>query len=127
MSLTCVLVRPARALDVYLFLSQECPVSQRYRPEIARLIKDYPAVRFHLKPSDDLIRRFGITRTPEAAIADERGRLRYRGRIDDQYVDYGRTRPAPTRRDLRIALDELLAGKAVTVPRTKAFGCAIER
>ncbi len=30
-----------------------------------------------------------------------------------------------TRRDLVVALDELLAGKPVSVPETKAFGCAI--
>jgi hypothetical protein len=124
MSLTCAIASPAE-IGVYLFLSPECPVSQRYRPEVERIAADYPSVRFHLTPPRSLIRQFGITVTPEAAVVDDRGRLRYRGRIDDQYAGYGKTRFAPTRRDLRLALDELLAGKPVTVRRTRAFGCAI--
>ena len=52
--------------------------------------------------------------------------MRYRGRVDDQF-GFGIHRPAPTRRDLATALDELLAGHPVTTPRTESVGCRIGR
>src|SRR5205807_2300638 len=45
---------------------------------------------------------------------------------DDQY-GVGYTRPKPGRRDLAVALAELLAGKPVSVPVTQAPGCFIGR
>ena len=65
-------------------------------------------------------------RTPEVVVLDAERRLRYRGRIDDQYR-LGGNRAAPTRRDLQDALDEVLAGKDVTVPQTPVDGCLITR
>src|SRR5206468_2843991 len=61
--------------------------------------------------------RFGAERTPEAFVLDGRRVVRYRGRIDDQY-GVGLRRDRPTRRDLAVALEELLAGKPVSVPVT---------
>jgi hypothetical protein len=49
----------------------------------------------------------------------------YRGRIDDRVADFGKRRVEPTRRDLRLALDAILAGKPVPARRTKAVGCYI--
>ena len=62
---------------------------------------------------------------PEAVILDQSGRVAYRGRIDDRFVDFGKTRQAPTRNDLQLALQEVLAGRHVKVPTTKAIGCFI--
>ena len=56
--------------------------------------------------------------------------VRYRGRIDDQYGfadGVGYQRPAPTRNNLAEAVNELLAGKAVSEPTTQAIGCHIGR
>lgn len=110
---------------MFVFASQECPVSNRYREELKRIEAAYPNVRFIKTESRDLARRYGVTVTPEVAVVDESDRLLYRGRIDDQYAGYGKTRLVPRRRDLRTALDEILAGKPVSLPRTKAFGCAL--
>jgi hypothetical protein len=63
--------------------------------------------------------------TPEAAVFDARGRVVYRGRIDDRYVDFGLDRPEPTSRDLERAIQDLLAGRSVAVPRTQAVGCIL--
>jgi hypothetical protein len=52
--------------------------------------------------------------------------LRYRGRVDDRYGVAGR-RPRATRDDLVVALDELLAGKPVSVAETGVDGCLIDR
>ncbi len=65
--------------------------------------------------------------TPEVALFDAAGRLAYLGRIDDRYVDFGVDRPAPATHDLAEALDAVLAGRPVAVPRTHAVGCAIVR
>ena len=72
----------------------------------------------------------GATRTPEIVVLDRQRTVRYRGRIDDQYGLVGNAnyrRSAPTRRDLALALDELLAGKPVSQPTTDASGCLIGR
>ena len=62
---------------------------------------------------------YGPVATPHAFVFDQDRVLRYCGRIDDaeriQFVK---------ERDLRRALDELLAGKPVSVPKTKVFGCS---
>jgi len=68
--------------------------------------------------------RLGIERTPEVAVFDDGWRLVYRGRIDDQ-ERLGGTRPQPTRRDLALAIDAVLAGEAVAVATTPVDGCRI--
>jgi hypothetical protein len=65
-------------------------------------------------------------RTPEAFVLDGKQEVRYRGRIDDQF-GVGFQRPRPTRRDLAEALRQVLAGQAVSTPRTQAAGCLIGR
>ena len=67
------------------------------------------------------------TRTPEVFVLDSRRVVRYQGRVDDQFVVGGKSRVAPTREDLKIAIDELLAGKPVSVPETSPIGCLIGR
>jgi hypothetical protein len=64
------------------------------------------------------------TITPEAAVFVD-GRLVYRGRIDDRFVELGRERPAPTQRDLFDALTAIVAGKPAPHPKTQAVGCYI--
>jgi peroxiredoxin/mono/diheme cytochrome c family protein len=69
--------------------------------------------------------RLGVEVTPEVVVLDSNRVVRYRGRIDDQYSDRLRRNPVIKSQDLVRALDELLAGKPVSVPRTKAVGCPI--
>src|SRR5262249_31154072 len=52
--------------------------------------------------------------------------VRYRGRVDDQFSPSNH-RAKPNRHDLAIALEELLTGKPVSVPRTEPAGCPLER
>jgi peroxiredoxin len=69
----------------------------------------------------------GAKRTPEAFLLDSDLVIRYHGRVDDQY-GYRYRRAAPTKTELKDAIDEVLAGKAVTVPEVKKFdGCIIGR
>jgi peroxiredoxin len=73
---------------------------------------------------------FGATRTPEVFVLDADDVLRYAGRVDDQFgfkTGAGYAKPRLERRDLAVAIDELLAGKAVSQPLVKADGCIIGR
>ena len=51
--------------------------------------------------------------------------LVYLGRIDDRYVDFGKTRAAATTHDLAGALEAILDGRPVPESRTRAIGCFI--
>jgi hypothetical protein len=142
----------AFVVRVFIFMSIDCPISNRYAPEIQRLQEEFAAegVRFslvfanprdtrdaiheHMKafgyridvvqdPRHDLVRRTGATVTPEAAIVDRHGRLVYRGRIDDRYVDVGIDRQRATSHDLQDAIAATLAGRPVAKPITRAVGC----
>jgi peroxiredoxin len=64
---------------------------------------------------------YGAVCTPHALVFDRARRLRYQGRIED-----GRDPAETKRRDLRDALEDLLAGREVRVPETPAFGCSIK-
>src|SRR5215470_3745721 len=139
---------------VLLFVSTDCPISNRYAPDIRKLHDIYgnegvafwlvypnPAdsvadIRDHLKSFSypgtalrdvhhDAVKRAGATITPEAAVYDGSGRLAYRGRIDDRYSAIGVERAAPTRHDLQDAIAATIAGKPVTTRFTQAVGCYI--
>jgi ribosomal protein L35AE/L33A len=75
-------------------------------------------------PDHALVKYVGARVTPEAAVYAG-GRIVYRGRIDDRYVDLGVERPQATRRDLAEAIASVVAGQAVTQPKTQAVGCFI--
>jgi peroxiredoxin len=61
---------------------------------------------------------FGVLATPHVFIFDQQRRLRYNGRIDDADVT------PPTSHDARNAIEDLLAGREVAVPKTRVFGCS---
>jgi hypothetical protein len=141
-------------LTVVVFTRSDCPISNRYAPEMRRLYeslhprgvdfyliyvdpKEAPAaIREHLKeyeypcpglrdPHHTLVRRTGATVTPEAAVFASDGRMAYRGRIDDSNVDFGKSAPAATKHDLEDAIEATLVRKPVAEPVTTAVGCYI--
>ncbi len=68
--------------------------------------------------------RSGLQRksTPDMFIIDKDGKIAYSGAIDND--------PEGEKGDKRVnyvvqALDELLAGKPVTTPETKSYGCGV--
>jgi peroxiredoxin len=69
----------------------------------------------------------GARRTPEAFLLDSAGTIRYHGRVDDQYgIRYRRA--SPTKTELKDAIEELLAGKSISVAESDASqGCLIGR
>jgi thiol-disulfide isomerase/thioredoxin len=64
-------------------------------------------------------RAYGPKATPHIFIFDKDRKLRYEGRVDDS-----QRASLVKSQDARIALEALLAGKAVTVAHTPAFGCS---
>jgi len=73
---------------------------------------------------------FGALRNPQVYVLDRHRVVRYFGRVDDQFglgASTGYARPEVKRHDLATAIEEVLAGKPVSVPMTKAPGCLIGR
>ncbi len=139
---------------VLAFIGTDCPVSNLYVPGLKELEAKYrkQGVQFlgvYPNASDDLdqiavhsydrdipfpvlkdshqklAELLGVSRVPMVAVLDSTFRLCYRGRIDDQYFA-GSRREKPSRADLAIALDEILAGKEVSVPEAEADGCILD-
>ena len=138
---------------VFIFVKSDCPISNRYAPEVNRLHEKFSSegvlfwlvytdadqssseIREHLTeyryaprglcdPNHRLVELCGARVTPEAAVFAPNGRLVYHGRIDDRYETFGRWRPAPTRRDLEDVIAAIL--KDAPIPRGgPAVGCSI--
>jgi thiol-disulfide isomerase/thioredoxin len=66
-------------------------------------------------------RVYGPVATPHVFVFDGERKLRYTGRIDDSENPKG-----ITVRDTQNAIDAVLAGKPVSVEKTKTFGCSIK-
>ena len=142
-------------LVVVAFLGTECPLANLYVPRLAELAGQFESrgvvfvginsnqqdslteVASHAQrhrvpfavlkdPANTIADRFGAVRTPEVFVLDGDRVVRYWGRIDDQY-GIGYQKPEITRNDLQLAIEELLAGKSVSEPTTKAAGCLIGR
>ncbi|MBI2780599.1 MAG: thioredoxin family protein [Chloroflexi bacterium] len=66
-------------------------------------------------------RGFGASCTFHVFLLDRARRVRYEGRFDNSRLAEG-----ATSHDLRNALDDVLAGREVRVPVTRAFGCSLD-
>lgn len=66
---------------------------------------------------------FGANKTPECFLFDGSGKLVYHGAIDDNPNDAS----AVNRKHLRMAIDEVLEGKDVSVKESRSVGCTIKR
>jgi thiol-disulfide isomerase/thioredoxin len=138
---------------VLVFTNTTCPLVQKYWPKLHRLDEAYrgQGVQFlavNVGPDDEIseiakqaidfgiefpfvkdttgecVKALGIERTPEVAVLDADSKLRYRGRIDDQQR-LGGARPDVSDDSLKLALDDLLAGREIAVPETPVDGCLI--
>ena len=138
---------------VLIFARTDCPIANRYAPEIARISAAhvshaafwmvYPDKRessdeirkheleYHLAlpvlrdPQRELMKRAQVSVTPEAAVFDAKGRLVYHGRIDDLWVEPGKARPMARTHDLEDAIGAVVEGRAVEHPETRAIGCSL--
>jgi peroxiredoxin len=140
---------------VVVFIGTECPLVNLYVLRLAELHREFAphglqflAINSNSQDSPEAVARhararrlpfpvltdpgqraadlFAAEHTPEAFLLDGTCTVRYRGRIDDQY-SVGAARAQPLRHDLGEAIKEVLANKAVSVPRTPVAGCLITR
>jgi thiol-disulfide isomerase/thioredoxin len=138
-----------------VFVSSECPISNKLAPELERLHQKYSKqgaevwiiypnasdgekeIAKHRKEfrlttpyardvHHELVKKVGATITPEAAVFDGKRQLVYRGRVTDQFLALGKGRPQPTQHDLADAIEATLAGEMPKQPRTEAVGCFIQ-
>jgi thiol-disulfide isomerase/thioredoxin len=138
---------------VVVFLSFECPNSNGYIPTLIDLHQAYSAKQIAFVgicendlTADELKQKvaefklpFPVVRdpkqlsadafkaiiTPEAFLLDHNLVLKYRGRIDNQYSARLKKNATVTEHDLKNAIEDLVAGKPVKTPVTKAVGCLI--
>jgi len=141
----------AAKATVVVFVSTQCPVSNAYNDRLTAVYKDYASrgvqfafvnanstesmsdVEAHEKRvgwpfhvikdnGNVLADKLGAEHTPEAFVFDQTGKLVYHGRVDNSMHE-----DEVKQRDLRAALDAVLAGQPVPVTETRAFGCSIKR
>jgi hypothetical protein len=139
---------------VLIFVATECPISNRYAPEIRRLAHKFAqsgvrfwlvyvdpetppaAIRDHLKtynlspqalrdPKHELVRLSRVHVTPETAVFVPGPRLVYHGRIDDRYADLGKDRLEATQHDLERVVEAILHGQPAPEAAMRAIGCYI--
>ncbi len=139
-----------RQAVVLVFVSTQCPISNRYLPELSAIGKDFAGkgvavlgvnsnhneqgeiaawakdrgVDFPVLCDADhrLADALGIETVPTAVVLDAKHVVRYRGRIDDDPMG-GRAR----KRDLRDAVAAVLENREIAEPETTPRGCSVRR
>ena len=71
--------------------------------------------------TQEIAQAYGARVTPHVFLLDAKGKLVYRGRVDDS-LEEGKIKD----RDFSAALEAVVAGKPVQVAETKAFGCGVK-
>ena len=144
----------ASLILVLIFVRTDCPIANRYAPELQRLNRAFNSrgVTFRmvypdpgetqesalkhakefglpgkvlLDPRHEWVKLAGARTTPEAAVFTSDWRLIYHGRIDDRYVSFGKARSAATTHDLEAAITAALDLKPVPQASAPAIGCSI--
>jgi thiol-disulfide isomerase/thioredoxin len=143
----------AGKVSVLVFVRTDCPISNRYAPLLQKLSEEfadkakfwliYPdktttsqQISEHLRqfhysisalrdPDRVLAKHAGVAVTPEAAVYDAQGKLVYHGRIDNLYVDAGRSRTVVTTHELKDAVGSAAFGKIPMPASVSAVGCYI--
>lgn len=143
-----------------IFFATGCPINKMYAPRYRAIAKRYAdrgvvfwGVNSNEQDSREDIAKFcldfglefpvlldhdhrladqlGTQRTTEIYVLDGEKRLRYHGRLDDQYSlsdqAAGVAKDTTEKNHLTDALDAVLAGKPVAVETTEAPGCLLGR
>jgi peroxiredoxin len=147
---------PRGGLSALIFYSSECPISNAYSPLLNRLRSEFPPSKVNLvgicvdpdlsdadmiahakdfgltfpvvhDRKGSLAAKLGATVTPEAFVVDEKGRIRYYGRIDDQFAARQKKNANPMVSELRDAIAAVLGGQNVAIEHVAAVGCPIPK
>jgi peroxiredoxin len=141
---------------IIVFSCNHCPYVQAYEDRIIEIQKDYgdlgvaiaainsnDAVKYpedsfeemkkrsavkkfnflYLRDEDQRVaKNFDAAHTPEIFLFNQDSKLVYHGKIDDNWQEEQKVKT----KYLRNALDELFAGKEISVPETYSIGCTIK-
>jgi hypothetical protein len=148
------LTPPAGGVTALVFYSSECPISNSYSPTLSALVESFSSrpikwlgvcvdpdlsnseVAAHARDfglkfpvvrdrRGSFARKLGAKVTPEAFLIDREGRVRYHGRIDDQFAARQKRNANPAQNDLKIAIAAVLDGKEVKTTHVEAVGCPL--
>jgi hypothetical protein len=114
---------------VWLTINSGAPGKQGHlTPEAARAyvsgVKAQPAA-YLLDPQGRVGKGYAAKTTPHMYVIDGKGVLRYQGGIDDKPTP-DPADVATARNHVLAALSELKAGKPVSVPETRPYGCSVK-
>jgi peroxiredoxin len=143
-----------KAITVYVFLSESCPICQSYTLTLKNLYKKYNnknisfigvfpnyysdadsitafkkkySIPFELIVDKDaaITKRLNATITPEVFVENEAHQLLYSGRIDDSFYALGKRRKIISSNDLENVLQQIVTFQKINIPPTQAVGCII--
>ena len=149
--LTKDIVKP---LNLFVFLSPECPLCKNYTTVLNKISQDFSrdsfviigivsgksysteevnsfkkefSVDFQLfiDPAKKLTNYLKATITPEVVLINEKGKLIYRGAIDDWVTDLGKNKLRPEKEYLRLAVTQYINHQPISIKKTKPKGCYI--
>ena len=78
-----------------------------------------------LDPDGKVGRAYGAKNTPNMVIINPEGKIVYEGAIDSKATPNPADIPSSTNY-VKVALDESMAGKPVSNPKTKPYGCSVK-
>jgi thiol-disulfide isomerase/thioredoxin len=142
--------------QVYVFLSDECPMCQGYAPVLNQIAQKYAplgveiigvfpnyyvkeeaiqhfvneyVIRFPVQRDHnfELSNRFAASITPEVFLTDVDGQVLYAGQIDNTYFRAGKRRGTTSEYYLIDALEAVLKGTQPALASTRPMGCVIVR
>ena len=115
----------SKEIGVILLNSNE---GQRDDADSFAEMKEYAAAQgykwYYAVDTDNVLAdEFGANRTPECFLFNAEGKHVYHGAIDDNPGDAG----AVSRKHLKMAVDEIVSGKDVSLKESRSMGCQIKR
>jgi thiol-disulfide isomerase/thioredoxin len=131
----------------FVFMSRTCPYCRQYQERLAKMSKTfkdknvrfvmvYPTrktaaekkIAYHKSAGFDgpmvndkdasIVKALGITKTPEIVLVSKKGEIVYRGGIDDNPRHESKVKT----HSLRIACDDVAAGRKVSVTAAPLYG-----
>ena len=143
-----------KPLNLFVFLSPECPLCKNYTTVLNKISQDFSrdsfviigivsgkayspeevnsfkkefSVDFQLfvDPAKKLTNYLKATITPEVVLINEKGKLIYRGAIDDWVTDLGKNKLRPEKEYLRLAVTQYINHQPISIKKTKPKGCYI--
>ena len=138
---------------VLVFVRTDCPISNRYAPQLQEMSVKYggeaafwlvfpdknespESIRSYLQEFNyklpalrdtehSLVKKSGAKVTPEAAVFNLKRDLVYHGRIDNLYREFGKARRAATTHELADAIEAASKGAAPPSSAAEGIGCFI--